>query len=35
MFEKEAEEYIKEHTFFDEEDGVQSLDVVHLVLLIV
>lgn len=28
MFEKEAEEYIKEHTFFDEEYGVQSLDVV-------
>jgi len=29
MFEKEAEEYIKEHTFFDEEYGVQSLDVVN------
>ena len=28
MFEKKAEEYIKEHTFFDEEYGVQSLDVV-------
>ena len=28
MFEKESEEYIKEHTFFDEEYGVQSLDVV-------
>ena len=28
MFEKEADEYIKEHTFFDEEYGVQSLDVV-------
>ena len=28
MFEKEAEKYIKEHTFFDEEYGVQSLDVV-------
>ena len=28
MFEEEAEEYIKEHTFFDEEYGVQSLDVV-------
>ena len=28
MFEKEAEEYIKEHTFFDEEYGVQSLDVI-------
>lgn len=28
MFEIEAEEYIKEHTFFDEEYGVQSLDVV-------
>jgi len=27
MFEKEAEEYIKEHTFFDEEYGVPSLDV--------
>ena len=28
MFETEAEEYIKEHTFFDEEYGVQNLDVV-------
>lgn len=28
MFKKEAEEYIKEHTFFDEEYGVQGLDVV-------
>ena len=27
MFETDAEEYIKEHTFFDEEYGVQSLDV--------
>ena len=27
MFEKEAEEYIKEHSFFDEEGGVLSLDV--------
>ena len=27
MFEKEAEEYIKEHTFFDEEFGLTSLDV--------
>lgn len=27
MFEKEAEEYIKEHTFFDEEFGAPSLDV--------
>lgn len=27
MFEKEAEEYIKEHTFFDEEFGLTSLDI--------
>ena len=27
MFEKEAEEYIKEHTFFDEEFGLTGLDV--------
>jgi hypothetical protein len=27
MFEKEAEEYIKEHTFFDEEFGLPVLDV--------
>ena len=27
MFEKEAEEYIKKHTFFDEEFGLTSLDV--------
>ena len=27
MFEKEAEEYIKEHSYFDEELGLLSLDV--------
>lgn len=27
MFEKKAEEYIKEHTFFDEEYGILHLDV--------
>ena len=27
MFEKDAEEYIEEHSFFDEESGVKSLDV--------
>lgn len=27
MFEKEAEEYIKEHSFFHEEFGLTSLDV--------
>jgi hypothetical protein len=29
MFEKEAEEYIKEHSHFDEEFGVMSLDVTN------
>ena len=29
MFEKEAEEYIKEHSYFDEEFGVMNLDVTN------
>ena len=29
MFEKEAEEYIKEHSHFDEEFGVMNLDVTN------